>query len=148
MQITCTNPMLLKIFYFCTFLLTLKYPRTNHTTPSQFHSIELRRKQYWIHCRVLTSRPKALVVSMLSGITESKVTFLVYMHRLGVLPGTGIPAFVSLMKYFWTLLATCNVATGTWLLMISNWRQAAWSISSHATVWSCYLSGALAFWYR
>lgn len=27
-------------------------------------------------------------------------TFLVYMHKLGVLPGTGIPAFVSLMKYF------------------------------------------------
>lgn len=35
-------------------------------------------------------------------------TFLVYMHKLGVLPGTGIPAFVSLMKYFWTLLATWN----------------------------------------
>jgi len=27
---------------------------------------------------------------------------------LGVLPGTGIPAFVSFMKYFCTLLATCE----------------------------------------
>lgn len=30
------------------------------------------------------------------------------MHTLGVLPGTGIPAFVSFMKYFCTLLATCE----------------------------------------
>lgn len=30
------------------------------------------------------------------------------MHRFGVRPGTGIPAFVSLMKYFCTRLATCR----------------------------------------
>lgn len=33
--------------------------------------------------------------------------FLEYIYKFGVLPGTGMPAFVSFMKYFCTRLATC-----------------------------------------
>lgn len=74
-------------------------------------------QQYWTNGPVLTQRHFTLKKKSicLHDINDSiwlrglVNTFLVYMHRLGVLPGTGIPAFVSLMKYFWTLLATWNV---------------------------------------
>lgn len=34
------------------------------------------------------------------------LTFLEYIYKFGVLPGTGMPALVSFMKYFCTRLAT------------------------------------------
>lgn len=39
-------------------------------------------------------------------ILQYCLTFLEYKYKFGVLPGTGIPALVSLIKYFCTLLAT------------------------------------------
>jgi hypothetical protein len=50
--------------------------------------------------------------ALLSSATLAEVwpcgllTFLEYIYKLGVLPGTGMPAFVSFMKYFCTRLAT------------------------------------------